>query len=79
MNRILAWFYRFRPIRLAWWRLKRHRYPSFNDREEIQEQLDLGLRTVLLSKPVYYIDHTIYLTSHTTLQGTHHLSGETAK
>ncbi len=71
MNRILSWFYRFRPIRLAWWRLKKHRNEDFNDREEIQERIDSGASLITLPKELYNIDHTIHFGSNTMLLGTY--------
>ena len=63
MNRVLSWFYRFRPIRLAWWRFKRCQNRSFNDREGIQELMDLGARIIHLASGVYNIDATLHLRS----------------
>jgi len=69
MNKIMSLFYRFRPIRLWWWKRKKQFNKEFNDREQLQEMIDLGFRKINLPAGVIEVDHTIYLTSGTHLYG----------
>jgi len=41
VNKILSLFYRFRPIRLWWWKRKKQFNQGFNNRERLQELIDL--------------------------------------
>ena len=74
MNRIFSWVYRFRLIRLALWRLKKWRNYAFNDREEIQERIDLGFQLIPLPNRILLTDHTINIGTGTTLLGSYHPS-----
>ena len=59
MNKISTWFYKFRSIRLSWFRLKRRLNNSLNNREKIQESLDINAYA-RLPRGTFTIDHTIY-------------------
>jgi len=79
MNKVLSLFYRFRPIRLWWWKRKKQLNHDFNDRERLQEIIDLGYQKINLPSGIIKIDHTIYLGSETHLLGSGYKSEFTTK